>query len=102
MNPDKPQGTIQPPRTPAPGKLRIAIVTPDILGPVRNGGVGTAYWEIATALSRAGHGVTVFFIPSTDTLVDDFDRWQHHYLNHGIALFPGKIPSIQPECQLPL
>lgn len=93
---------IEPPRLPLPGKLRIAIVSPDILGPIKNGGVGTAYWEIATLLARAGHGVTIFFTPNTATSVDDIEKWQELYLSHGVALLPATNPVIPPEGYAPL
>lgn len=102
MTPKEPSRILEPPRRAAQGKLRIGIVTPDILGPVRNGGVGTAYWEIANVLAKAGHGVTIFFAPTTDTRVEDFETWQRHYLNHGIALVQAKPPLVNLECQLPL
>jgi GT2 family glycosyltransferase/glycosyltransferase involved in cell wall biosynthesis len=41
--------------------LRICIVTPDLRGFVRNGGVGTACAELALALASTGHEVTVLF-----------------------------------------
>lgn len=39
----------------------IAIVSPDLVGLVRNGGVGTACTELAKALAASGAAVTVFF-----------------------------------------
>jgi O-antigen biosynthesis protein len=41
--------------------LRIAIVTVELEGPTRNGGIGTACRELASALREIGHQVTVFF-----------------------------------------
>jgi glycosyltransferase involved in cell wall biosynthesis len=102
MTSEERMSAIEPPRKPAPGKQRIAIVTPDILGPVRNGGVGTACWEIATVLARAGHGVTLFFAPTTETQVSDLAYWQEHFLNHGIALVMATTPRFRLECQLPM
>ena len=45
------------PRTP----LDICIVTCDIVGPIRNGGIGTAYYSMARTLADAGHRVTVLY-----------------------------------------
>ena len=41
--------------------LDICIVTCDIVGPIRNGGIGTAYYNLAHALARAGHKITVLY-----------------------------------------
>lgn len=41
--------------------LRVCIVTPDLLGPVKNGGIGTACGYLAEALVTAGHDTTVLF-----------------------------------------
>ncbi|HTW93239.1 MAG TPA: glycosyltransferase [Tepidisphaeraceae bacterium] len=41
--------------------LNICIVTADIVGPVRNGGIGTWYHALATALADAGHRITVLY-----------------------------------------
>jgi len=41
---------------------RICIITEDIFGPIRNGGIGTAYFHLAIFLQRTGHKVTICFI----------------------------------------
>lgn len=41
--------------------LRVVVVTPDLLGPVRNGGVGTACSTLALGLAALGHEVSVLF-----------------------------------------
>lgn len=40
---------------------KIAIVTPDFVGPVRNGGVGTAMYWLAKAFAKSGYTVDVLF-----------------------------------------
>ena len=46
-----------------PGKAkRICIATPDILGPIKNGGIGTAYHHMARMLAERGHRVVVAFV----------------------------------------
>ena len=44
-----------------PGK-RVCIATPDILGPVRNGGIGTAYHHLARLLAGWGHEVLIAYV----------------------------------------
>src|SRR5688500_8886872 len=46
--------------SPAAG-MRICIATTDIVGPVRNGGVGTALTGLAEALAEGGHQVTILY-----------------------------------------
>ena len=41
--------------------LDICIVTCDTVGPIRNGGIGTAYYSLARMLAAAGHRVTVLY-----------------------------------------
>src|SRR5689334_14716920 len=42
-------------------RSKVCIATPDIVGPIRNGGVGTAYTSLARALAKAGHDVTILY-----------------------------------------
>ena len=48
---------------------KILIMTPDIEGPVRNGGIGTAFTALATTLAKKGYDVRnlatghVFIVP---------------------------------------
>jgi glycosyltransferase involved in cell wall biosynthesis len=41
--------------------LTAVIVTPDLIGPVRNGGVGTFSTHFARLLRQAGHSVTILY-----------------------------------------
>ncbi len=41
--------------------MDICLVTPDIAGATRNGGIGTAFYHLATTLAEAGHQVTVLY-----------------------------------------
>lgn len=45
----------------APSTLTICIITPDLLGPVRNSGIGTANTFLAHELAEAGHSVSILF-----------------------------------------
>ena len=44
-----------------PNKQSICIITPDLVGLVRNGGVGTACTELAKALAASGHNISILF-----------------------------------------
>ena len=43
-------------------RKRVCIATPDIVGPVKNGGIGTAYHHLARLLSGWGHEVVVAYV----------------------------------------
>ena len=47
---------------PAGVTKRICIATPDILGPVKNGGIGTAYHHLARLLAGWGHEVVIAYV----------------------------------------
>ena len=62
----------------------VCIVTPDILGPVRNGGIGTACYHFATALARAGRKVSILY---TGGSLSEPRRlhWRDHYAKLSIT-----------------
>lgn len=64
-------------------KYSHCIVTPDFIGPIKNGGIGTACFELARFLSKkSGVNVTVLF--TSQVTVGSADGWQSHYRNeHG-------------------
>ena len=41
---------------------RVCIATPDIVGPVKNGGIGTAYHHLARLLAGWGHEVVIAYV----------------------------------------
>ena len=41
---------------------RVCIATPDILGPIKNGGIGTAYHHVARMLAAWGHEVVIAYV----------------------------------------
>lgn len=67
---------------------RIVIVTAEILGPVKNGGIATALTGLAEALAEAGHHVTVLFVDLAGTMQqqDRQARWAGLYDQRGIRL----------------
>jgi len=82
-------------RDDAQRSLSICIVTPDIFGPVRNGGIGTAYWHLSRLLVRNGHKVTILFTLGRHAEERDFDHWAEHYrAEYGISLIA--LPEPEP------
>lgn len=75
-------------------QLRIAIVTPEIVGP-SHGGVGTAYHSLALALSENNNHVTILFTPLEPPSKEMFLNWKRSYkdLNINLELLPHTDPS---------
>ncbi len=62
---------------------RICLLTLDVVGPIRNGGIGTAFMALAERLRDAGHHVTVLYPPAhSETL--PVTVWQERYRSQGI------------------
>lgn len=76
---------------------RVCLVSWDLLGPVKNGGIGTATFGLAEALADAGHQVTICFLPTEASQLDDFTAWQDFYCQRGIALLLIPSPEILIE-----
>lgn len=75
-------------------KLRICIITRDFIGPIKNGGIGTAYTYAAQAFAQAGHDVTVLFclnVSAEKTL----SYWSDFYSKQGINFVPITEPEIE-------
>jgi GT2 family glycosyltransferase/glycosyltransferase involved in cell wall biosynthesis len=67
------------PLTPTPEftDTGICIVTPDIVGPVKNGGIGTACYHFARLLAKAGHPVSILF--SGELGECQMAHWRNHF-----------------------
>ncbi len=62
----------------------ICIATPDIIGPIRNGGIGTACFEIAKVWRVAGHDVTILYVNNDSGAKRASDPWRKLYKALGI------------------
>jgi O-antigen biosynthesis protein len=83
-NGGQPSGVMRTARAP----VRVCIVSWEILGPFRNGGVGTAYTKLAEALSDAGHEVTFLYTSGRYSVSEPIENWIEHYSQRGIRLVP--------------
>jgi O-antigen biosynthesis protein len=72
-----------PPPVPDTG---VCIVTPDVVGPVKNGGIGTACYHFARILAQDGHPVTVLF--TCDLSPCRGAHWRNTYARMGIGFVP--------------
>jgi glycosyltransferase involved in cell wall biosynthesis/GT2 family glycosyltransferase len=66
-------------------KKRICIASPDLIGPVRNGGIGSACFELAKLWNRSGHKVTCLFVSQQKSNEAAGDQWRETYANLGIT-----------------
>jgi glycosyltransferase involved in cell wall biosynthesis/GT2 family glycosyltransferase len=80
--------------------LRVCIATCDIVGPIRNGGIGTAYYSLALALARAGHHVTVLYALGTFCESRTIDHWRDAYAAQGIEFVPLPATNLQGHSAL--
>jgi O-antigen biosynthesis protein len=60
----------------------ICIVTPDIVGPAKYGGIGTACYHFARLLAQDGHAVTILF--TIDLSPCRLAHWRNTYARMGV------------------
>ena len=65
------------------------------MGPIRNGGVGTAYTALARALVAGGHQVTLLYTLGSHCEVDSIRDWVARYRAEGIAFEPLIGPRLE-------
>lgn len=63
--------------------LRVCIASCEFIGPIRNGGIGTAYTAMAHALVAAGHDVTLFYTRGEQCENETTAHWQNFYRKQG-------------------
>lgn len=64
---------------------KICIATEDIVGPVRNGGIGTTYSFLAKVLAEEGFDVTILYLRGDYVEIGTLDDWIKYYADHGIT-----------------
>ncbi len=76
-----------------PGDIKICIVTMDVVGPVKNGGIGTAYYYAARSLAQHGFDVTILF--TIQSCVDrTLEYWKEYYAKYGVNFVVVDEPEI--------
>ena len=76
----------------------LVIVTPDIHGPIRNGGIGTAFSSLAYHLKSMNFSVTILYALGKYSEAEPVEHWVKEYANAGIRFVP--IPDVQNLSQL--
>ena len=98
-----PPETVGYPLLPAPAgarparPLRICIASFDFVGPVRNGGVGTAFTSLGEAMAAAGHEVTLLFLAGRWCENRTMDYWVDYYHKKGIRFVPMPDTELRVE-----
>jgi glycosyltransferase involved in cell wall biosynthesis len=72
----------------SPRKLRICIATEDIVGPIRNGGIGTTYTHLARRLVDEGHEATIAYLRGDHCENKSMDHWVEWYRQAGVRFVP--------------
>ncbi len=67
---------------------RICIATPDILGPIKNGGIGTAFHHLARQLAAWGHEVVIAYVNHNAADAAQMAAARALYARHGVAFEP--------------
>jgi glycosyltransferase involved in cell wall biosynthesis/GT2 family glycosyltransferase len=81
---------------------RILIVTPDIRGPIRNGGIGTAFHALADTLAHAGRAVTILYtLGQHNEDGQGIARWVSYYALRGIRFIPVLLEEGEPRLDAP-
>jgi glycosyltransferase involved in cell wall biosynthesis/predicted O-methyltransferase YrrM len=69
-----------------PVRPTVCVVSNEILGPFRNGGIGTSMTGLAETLADEGFAVTILYTGNVWTPDLDMAPWRRHYAARGIAL----------------
>lgn len=69
-------------------RLRICIATEDIVGPVRNGGIGTTYSALSELLAGLGHDVTILYLKGHEVENGTIEEWIDYYAAKSVRFVP--------------
>src|SRR5262245_6691773 len=72
---------------------RVCVVSIEVNGPCRNGGIGTAYTALAEQLARAGHTVTILYLLGKQSEDRPIRSWVRDFRRRGIELVPLQATS---------
>jgi len=73
----------------------VCIVTSEIIGPFKNGGIGTAMTGLAEMLAADGLRVTLLYTASINSPDVDLRPWTTHYADRGIELESLSVADLQ-------
>lgn len=73
-------------------RLRVCLASPDVSGPIRNAGIGTATTALAEFLAAQGHEVTVLYALGEWCEQGTIRHWVAEYARKGVTLVPCPAP----------
>jgi glycosyltransferase involved in cell wall biosynthesis/predicted O-methyltransferase YrrM len=79
-----------------PSRPSVCIVTSELVGPFKNGGVGTSMTGLAELLANEGMPVTVLYTGAIWSPDVRLDRWVKHYAARGIELIALSMDETGP------
>lgn len=82
-------------------RLRVAIVTEEIIGPVRNGGIASTYYHLAKGLAAQGHEVHVLFLKGPVVQDETPEHWVERYAEFGVTLHYLQVSEMGLWCASP-
>jgi glycosyltransferase involved in cell wall biosynthesis len=68
--------------------LSICIVTSGIKGPIKFGGIATAFHNLSIFLSEEGYDVSVLYVNHPYYYANDYEHWRQYYARFGVNLIP--------------
>lgn len=74
-------------------RLRVCIVTEEIIGPVRNGGIASTYYHLSKGLAAHGHEVHVLFLKGPVVQDETPEHWVKHFAEFGVTLHYLQVPD---------
>ena len=83
-----PSLTALPPSQGETRPISVCIATEDIVGPVRNGGIGTTYAALAQMLAAEGHHTTILYLRGKEVETGTLEHWIEHYAAMGVSFVP--------------
>ena len=66
-------------------KKRVCVATPDILGPIKNGGIGTTFHYLARLLAERGHDVVIAYVNRNASDTNLMEETRTFYARLGVA-----------------
>ncbi len=67
---------------------KICIATEDIVGPIRNGGIGTTYSLLSRLLAKEGFDVTILYLRGRFVENESIEHWIEYYASYGVKFVP--------------
>jgi len=78
-------------------KLRVCIAVEDIVGPIRNGGIGTTYTHLSRLLAQAGHQVVIAYLRGAYCQNQSIGYWIQWYRAFGVTFVPVDPDQVKLE-----